>query len=57
MITSGILFIWDGNKLFACFGHLQDDSQQKKGASVISDMASNKKKEPVMGSKTNPNLY
>ena len=29
MITSAILFIWDGNKLFACF--------------AISDMASNKK--------------
>ncbi len=43
MITSAVLFIWDGNKLFACF--------------AISDMASNKKKEPVMGSKTNPNLY
>jgi len=46
MITSAILFIWDGNKPFACFGHLQDDSQQKKGAFVISDMASNKKRSP-----------
>ncbi len=43
MTTSAILFIWDSNKLFACFGHLQDDSQQKKGAFVISNVASNKK--------------
>ena len=32
MITSAVLFIWDGNKLFACF--------------AISDMASNKKRSP-----------
>ena len=46
MITSAILFIWDSNKLFAYFGHLRDDFQQKKGAFVISDMASNKKRSP-----------
>ena len=30
---------------------------KKIGSFVISEMILNKKKEPVMGSKTNPNLY